>query len=124
MNYCCEAYVSLYREPCGYHKGRYDAHTCPQIDPSHLRSRYFDLLMDGPGKLKPKSDTCPFCKQSLLNTGKYPKDMTGLEYATLEDVSEDRAVHATRHVLPPVPEDFTYARDPEAAASLVGKMFS
>lgn len=112
MNYCCEAYVVLYRDPCLYCKNR--KQTCPQVDPSNLKLRYRDLLCE-PAEgnlltLKPKADTCPFCNMSLLNTGRYPRDMTGLEYATLKDVPEGRADRAERHIY--------QTPDPEVGAAL------
>lgn len=120
MNYCCEAYASLYVNECRYREwGRDDTHAdwphyrCDTYGPKRrIVEKYADLLLDEEGNLKPKSDTCPFCKLAQP-TGTYP-DMTGLEYVELEDVPEERCKGVTRHI----------AREPdwEVGAALIRRL--
>lgn len=111
MNYCCEAYTSLYVNSCRWRDhGEWPHAGCPSYSTQHhLLTKYPELLLEDPTaeflkdtKLKPKADTCPFCDMCLLNTGKYPdvEQSNGREivYAELADVPESRTPGVTRHI--------------------------
>jgi hypothetical protein len=123
MNYCCEVYASLYHNSCRWRDHGVWPHAgCQEYEQkSNIISRYATLLLEDPTVLrwdtvlKPKSDVCPFCNEKYDGYGPNSLDpWDDKTWLLLEDVPEDRARHAERHVY--------QTPDPEAGASFVRRL--
>lgn len=109
MNYCCEAYASLYVNSCRWRDhGVWPHGGCEAYSPQlHLILKHRELLLEDPTaeflkdtELKPKSKTCPFCEQSYDGRGPSARDpQTDMVWVTLKDAPGTKG--AVRHIAQP-----------------------